>query len=203
MGGLGGLCEKEAVWGTGDGIDEGSGTITASGESGVVDGGDFGVSSSRGFGVAKREGTILGVGCRVGGSGWGVTHSVLGVSGAIRKYWSPDPSSSEAVTGEISSSRRLDRVDDVVDVLAVRTMGDRGRKDENKLFLKSDGVRGRLDLSDIASTSEAESGKGTEPIVGVVGRESSPLRIDFQPMVCGRESRYWSVWSCNWGDVYP
>jgi hypothetical protein len=181
-GGLGTRCGVDGIDDSRAGIEEVLGNERAIGATDVTENGELEAANPRGFGVAFREGIGLGVACRVGDSvrGRGVWLWGGGESGAMWKYCSFSPSSE--VIGETSPSCKLDNVEEVVDALSALFSGVAGRKDGRRRFFKNDGVRGRFGLSEATSLPPISSGSGTEPICGVVGRESRPFRKDLRPM---------------------
>jgi hypothetical protein len=78
----------------------------------------------------------------------------------------------------------------VVEPLAALLSGVAGRNTGMTRLLRNEGVRGRFDVTEASSLLAPISGSGTEPICGVVGRESSPFRKDLRPIRMIVNGRY-------------
>jgi hypothetical protein len=78
----------------------------------------------------------------------------------------------------------------VVEPLAALLSGVAGRNTGMTRLLRNEGVRGRFDVTEASSLLAPISGSGTEPICGVVGRESSPFRKDLRPIRMVVKGRY-------------
>jgi hypothetical protein len=140
--------------------------------------------------VETRDILFSGV-CRRADLGCGLVLSGRGESGAIRKSSSLSVPS-DVVSGESSPTCRFDRIEevDVVEPLAALLSGVAGRNTGMTRLLRNEGVRGRFDVTEASSLLAPISGSGTEPICGVVGRESSPFRKDLRPIRMVVKGRY-------------